>query len=299
MEGVFVPKVSNIKFENVHLAVGFVPEMNTNLDDALPKSNHIYTDGFGKLYSKGNTEAGVKIYKTTDHSIFESLMKVSLPTELSSFRFINTPNTSEKLIVKVTPIFNNRGLMTSHKEVMMNHRIFASSKNGVNGSDYVCEPFLGTPVYTRSGWCFVFVSSYCKGYTVATLLSSFQRLLKGVNYSKMYDDIAHACDAFWTLGFAHNDLHPGNIMYNPKTRFVTFIDLETAVEVEPYVNDAYINCKLAGDVVCHINFEKVMLPNALNLLRYSENWLNQFTTMDHNQPMLFNTDCYLLHALSP
>lgn len=296
MSGYIVPKLSSITEDNIELALGFIPP-STDVDVNLPKGEETFMFRFGKPLAKGNDAAKVMVYTSSNASIIYRLKTQKLPEELSMFKEVFfVPQDGEDLVIKVTPVDTIRKVMTCFKEAKMNHRIFNTCKNGADGKNLVCKPFMCTLVYQKTGWHFVFVTTLCHGQTVSKLSSVFGRLLYGVSKKKMGADLTKACDDLWKLGFAHNDLHPRNIIYNPKTSSVTFIDLETAVEVEPEVNAKYIQSRLYdSDVVCHITFKKVMLSNALDLLRLSEEYVEDFTTQyEGESKLLFNTDCDFL-----
>jgi serine/threonine protein kinase len=288
-----VPEVPQVDHNNVCLAVGFVPHINENLDDPLPFCKcSIMTPNFGKLLTYGNLSAHVKIYKT-NCNIINELQNVNFPNYMTIFQELFNEFDGVKLVVKVTPVNTYRILMTCFKEAKMTQRIFQTTRNSINGSCYVCKPYICSPIFLTSGWHFVFVSAYCKGITLSKLINPFNRLLYNVKYSKMKKTIINACDNLWKLGFVHNDLQPSNVIYNPKNNTITFIDLETTIEVETHVNNAYIQQRIKNkNTKCHIIFQKTMLDNALHLLRYSEKWLHEFTTKEHDSVrLLYNIDC--------
>lgn len=293
-----MPEISSITQDKVELALGFIPPQ-TDVDSKLPVCKETFKLCYGKRFAQGNDVAKVKIYKTTNTSTIQKLITQKLPEELDMFREVFfAPDFGEDMVIKVTPVNTFCQVMTCFKEAKMNNRIYNTCKNGADGKTLVCKPFMCTPVYQKSQWYFVFVMTKCRGHTVSKLSSVFGRVFHGVNHKKMCIDLTKACENLWKLGFAHNDLHPKNIMYHPKTSSVTFIDLETAVEVEPNVNSLYIQSRLNHkNVPCYITFKNVMLQNALDLLRFSEGYVEEFTTKNEGEcRLIYNTDCeFLVH----
>lgn len=296
MEFAYLPNVSTVSVEDTPLALGFMPPANIPLDDALPSCDTDFSVSFGKIFKKG--QAGVKIYKTKEVEIVNMLAEYALIDELGKYRRVFHEVDAAKMIVKVTPISTWRELLTCFKEAMMTNRIYTTSRNGVNGSDFACKPYICTPVKMSTGWCFVFVSEMAKGVCVKTLMSFFPGKFLGVAKKEWKNVCFMACDKLWTLGFVHNDLHPGNVVYNPKDGSMKFIDLETAVEAPPEVVQQYVKVRSHSSEDCHVTFEKVMLSPAMNMLRHSESWVNEFSHKEGGSKVLYNTDCHFLWALA-
>ena len=296
----FVPEVANVNLVDTHLALGFhLPEdLTKNVDQSLPLYEaKKFKGSFGKVFTKGNIAASVKLYKT---KCLDDLTNYIVPGELS--QFVKTFNQAEEyttFVVKVTPIKTYRALLTSYKEAHMNNNIHNTVRGDMNGSDLVCKPYLCLPVLTKKQWKFVFVSGFAKGVPLAKLLSPWYRCFHSISKTEVYQNISKACDIFWKLGFAHNDLHPNNIIYDLKTKNITFIDLETSVQLTNDVIQSYNESRLRSpNTDCNVAFNNTMQDQALHMLRHSEKWLHQFTTQKKNHvPMLYNNDTEFLDTI--
>lgn len=291
----FVPEVSKLDDSHTEFAVGFNPSPLLDIDSKIHPASIKYSGNYGKLFKKGNNGWGVKVYKTKELKTLISLLKYDV-NDLKDYQnhFHNLVE-GESYIVKVTKVSTYRKLLTCYKEAIMTTKIHTLQRNNVDGSNLVCKPYLCTPVYDKC-WKFVFVSSIAKGKSVSSLLTFSGRLFNSVSNKTMYQDLTEACDKLWRLGFVHNDLHPDNILYDTKTRTVTFIDLETAVEVMPEVTEQYIEQQKDSEPVdCYVTFNIVMLEPALHMLRHSEKWLNEFSEKKPGEcRLLYNIDSTFL-----
>lgn len=300
MDCAFLPNVSSMSIDDAHFALGFTPQSDVSVDSDLPKHDTLFKGSFGKLFKKAR--AGVVIFKTKSTDVIDGLTGYNLLTTMSKYRKVFNEVNSEakdmKMVVKVTPIKKWRHLLTCYKEAMMTNRIYTASKNDVNGSDIVCKPFMCSPVMTKKGWCFVFVSERALGTCVGTLVSTIPRMLLGVPKKEFVAACADACDKLWKLGFCHNDLHPGNVVYNRVTKSAKFIDLETAVEVLPQAVDKYVQSRSSSSEECYVTFQNVLLSPAMDMLKHSETWVNGFSIDENGSKVIYNTDCYFLWALT-
>lgn len=286
----FMPRNVSVSVEDTHHALGFEPPEGAVLDAKLPARGTLYEGKYGKKWK--NAQVGIKIYKC-DKETAEKIGSYDVLERLKTYqRHFNEISDDEEVIVKMTPIWTLRNLLTCFKEAMITNRIYNTEKNGVKGSDIVCKPYICTPIRRKKGWCFVFISQRAKGDTLEKLENFFIRTVKGVS-RKHYTSVSSlACTKLWSLGFVHNDMHLGNAVYDPKTKVVKLIDLETAVEVESTVLDKYIRARSESREDCYVTFEKVMLAPAMEMLRHSESWLNEFSHKDEfGDRMIYNTDC--------
>jgi len=287
----FVPEVSNLDNSHNSFAIGFNPPDNVNVDDIILDGSISYNKQFGNLFKKGNTGFKVKIYKTNQIDIINNLIDYSgKNSELSQYnKQFNPAEEGTQYIVKTSSVKTYRQLLTCYKEAIMTDKIYSTQRNGVNGSTLVCKPIMCIPVFKKY-WRFVFVSSIATGVPVSSLLGFWGRTIHKVCKKTMYADLTKGCDSLWRLGFTHNDLHPDNILYDAKNRRVTFIDLETAVEVMPKTTEEYIDKQNDTTVDCYVTFEVVMLQPAMYMLRHSEQWLNEFTEKKKGE-------CRVLHNI--
>ena len=291
-----VPEISNLDDSHSAYAMGFVNDV-ANVDATLPDGKGHYSHDFGSLFKKCSNIYAVKIYKTQDINTINHLIGYDVPSvTLSQYKHVFAqPKVGAQFIVKVSTVSTYRQLLTCYKEAIMTNKIYSTERNDIKGADLVCTPVMCVPVFKKT-WRFVFVSSIAQGVPVSSLLGFWKRTFYGVKKQQMYQDLEKACDSLWRLGFAHNDLHPCNVMYDVQKRKVTFIDLETAVEVLPNVATAYIETMDASDdVSCYVTFNRVMLEPALNMLRLSEKWLHEFTSKPQGEcRVLYNIDSEFL-----
>lgn len=294
----FVPEVSNIDDKYIEFSVGFNPSITVNIDEVISTSSTGFDGSYGKLYKKGNNGWKVKIYKTKDLEIIQKLINCNVDGLQEYKKQFNNLEEGKDYVIKVSKVSTYRQLLTCYKEAIMTNKIYNSKRNNVDGSELVCKPYVCTPVFSKS-WRFVFVSSVGMGKSVSSLLTFRRSLFRAVCKETMYNNLTEACDKLWRLGFVHNDLHPDNILYNTKTHKVTFIDLETSVEVMPEVTKRYIETQKDTEPVdCYVTFNIVMLDPALHMLRHSEKWLNEFSEKKPGKSrLLHNIDSTFLSAI--
>lgn len=65
-----------------------------------------------------------------------------------------------------------------------------------------------------------------------TLYEVYHKNIKDVDFLKLlWNNLVSVVKKFHLLGFSHNDLQPGNILYDPKTASVKLIDFETCIQL--------------------------------------------------------------------
>lgn len=302
-----VPEVSTVPDSHTTFAIGFEPERNINVDATLPQAKDTYNGSFGKLFTNGNPTTKVQLFSHTageHNTLIETIQNYQLPEDLGHYKnLFNIPLSNDKLVIKVSPIKTYRDLMTCYKEAIMTQKIYTRERNNVVGADLVCKPFACCPMdLRRKGWAFVTITSLANGISCSKMLNIFQRIFHKVSMKEVYIDVATVCDQFWRLGFVHNDLHPGNVVYNPKTHKVTLVDLETVVELPEDVIAQYVEARAKSKTIhnCYVTFNHTILQPALNLLRHSETWLNEFTSKEAGYCRgIYNVDSNFLCMLQP
>jgi serine/threonine protein kinase len=308
MDFAILPKETTITNENKHLALGYNPPIMENVDSKLPHPTTTckYTGSLGKLYKIGR--GGVKVYKTKGPKVIgeiASYMKSGLKDDFAQyaniFNSIEGCDDKEKLIVKITPIRTFRDLMTCYKEAMMTYRVYSTERNGVKGVDLVCKPYICAPFNDGKKWYFVFITTRGLGASLDKRYKMFGLMFTGLTESDVYADLDIACDKLWSLGFVHNDMKPDNVMYDVKTRRVTFIDFETSVEMPEDVTSKYIMKRQSSNVGdASSTFHEVMLSTSMNLLKSSEEYLNSYANKEeYIGDVIYNTDCGFLFQLKP
>ena len=302
MEFAMMPNVSTIAEEMKHLAFGFNPVRVHDVDNMLPSPSvsSIYKGPLGKYYKAGR--GGVKIYKAKTSDVVNNLSDYvdNMPTDdLANFAGAFYPGEDVKMIVKLTPIRTYRDLMTCYKEAMMTYRVYSTERNGVRGTDLVCKPYVYAPFHNGKKWYFVFITTRAVGTTLDKRYRAFGLMFTGLSEQDVYNDLNKACHNMWTLGFVHNDMKPDNVVYDVKTRKVTFIDFETAVEMPCDVTSKYIEARETSNTDAYATFEMVMLKTSMELLLCSEDLLNSYSWDTDAGKVIYNTDCGFLWQLKP
>lgn len=142
----------------------------------------------------------------------------------------------EEYIVKIQKADTIRRMFTGFKEVRMMEQVYYSSWGVISGSDVVPQPILGCPVWDGRTWLYVIIMEKISGVPVSKVNTLSYRLWHRKYYDKEHiiNEVAKVVAAFWALGFAHNDLHWNNVIYDIKTDKVKIVDLESAVRMPRY-----------------------------------------------------------------
>lgn len=200
---------------------------------------------FGEKFTSGNEVAKVQIYKCEAGKILDALKsynieghslideKLSEPIGLSELKKeFMSPNRSDTVIVKVSPVYRYETLYRCLREPLMAYNLYTAVGTDEDGKEIKGESICSAPyayglVWNDSQWKFVFVQQYIKG----TILSKPALLpLFSFSYKTYFDQLMNACNTLWCLGYLHNDLKLDNVMQDDKEENVYFIDMELSTK---------------------------------------------------------------------
>jgi RIO-like serine/threonine protein kinase len=182
--------------------------------------------------------------------------------------------------------------------------VYYSSWGSVKGCDVVPQPVFGCPVWDGRNWLYVTIMEKVEGVVLSHVNSLSYRLWyhKQYNKSKALDAVVSTVTAFWSLGFSHNDLHWGNVIYDIKTNTAKLIDLETAVKM-PLDNVRQMRRELSGYVIDALTRGNMMIDRlselynryykfvAISILYVASQYCQQYHDEDNR---IYNTDDHLL-----
>jgi len=179
------------------------------------------------------TTNGTKIYDLDTKHYNELLWKLILcENSVSSHHIIfNSMNESiNKYIVKVVPVQCWRDAYTSMKELHMTNAIYKSVYLACKGSDIVCKPFYGCLFWSGKKWKYLSVYEKASGVTLSQVHRQ-RYFRRDFNKDQIILSVSDSVQTLWMLGYAHNDLHEANIIYDFKTKTTKIIDFEMAVNL--------------------------------------------------------------------
>ena len=226
---------------------------------------------------------------------------------VNSLMYVNTRLTrftQKKYIVKIQKANTLRRMFTGLKEVHMMDSIYYSSWCDIRGCDVVPEPIMGCPVWDGENWLYVTIMEKVSGEPLSKVDNLSYRVwhARKYNKSKVIDAVSKIVTAFWTLGFSHNDLHGGNVIYDIKTDKVRIIDLESAVKM-PFQHVKSLRKKVT-DIAMNVNdgqettikrleyvYTTCYKASAISLLYLASQYCEQY---QHDDNRLYNTDDHLL-----
>lgn len=214
-----------------------------------------------------------------------------------------------KYIVKVQRASTLRLMMTGLKEVHATNEVYKTSWATFNGEEIVPEVVMGCPLWNGRRWVYVVIMEKVSGVPLSKVCSLPYRVWNGRKYNKkrILDTVTKMVSAFWALGYAHNDLHWDNIMYDIKTDTAKIIDLECCVRLP---DDSVTNLRedlalmimqsiLNGDEENNDQlsylFSKHYKPSALSLLYVATQYCERYADAEN---IIYNTDEHLLPMLS-
>jgi serine/threonine-protein kinase RIO1 len=210
----------------------------------------------------------------------------------------------KEYIVKIQNAETLRRMFTGLKEVHIMDRIYYSSWGAINGCDVVPQPIMGCPVWDGRNWLYVTIMEKVSGEPLSKVNNLSYRLWHGRDYNKkrIIDAVSKVVAAFWALGFSHNDLHWGNVIYDIKTDKVKIIDLESAVMM-PSQHVKTLRRHIS-DVAYNVNdgqertIERLVYlyttcykSSSISLLYLASQYCQQYHDDDNR---LYNTDDYAL-----
>lgn len=204
---------------------------------------------------------------------------------------------NKKYIVKVQRASTLRTMLTGLKEVYAMHTIYKSSWSNYQGKDIIPQPVMGCPMWNGKKWLYVIVMEKVSGVPLSHVKNLSYRLLnvKKHNKEKVIDAVANTMRAFWALGFAHNDLHWNNIIYDVNTNTAKIIDLESCVNIpERYVSqfrEELVNKNMLCVEQLSLLFVAHYKLPSVSLLNVASNYCERYEDKDNR---IYNTDEHLL-----
>jgi Choline/ethanolamine kinase len=201
-------------------------------------------------------------------------------------------NVSETFVIKKVPCHNVSYMYSGLKEATMMHKI--DTKSIEKGVKLVPKIYFACPLYSNDKWYYIIVMEKINGVLLKTLRKPFNKLLRYIPYNKkkILEASKAALHHLWSLGFSHNDLHDGNIIYDKTFNRIIFLDCETAVFHTDEDIVKYIELSSKDYIVpAYITAYK---DSSVSLL-----YIASFYTVSYydNDNLIYNTDDWLLPML--
>lgn len=215
----------------------------------------------------------------------------------------------KEYIVKIQKANTIRRMFTGFKEVRMMDQVYYSSWGAISGCDVVPQPILGCPVWDGSTWLYVIIMEKVSGVALSKVNSLGYRLWHSKRYNKrkIIDEVAKVVAAFWALGYSHNDLHLGNVIYDINTNKVKIIDLESAVRM-PSSNVKRLRKRMSSCIIridtcaiqqiinCLVHIYNIYYKTcSISLLYLASVYCQQYQDEDNR---IFNTDEQILPMMN-
>lgn len=212
-----------------------------------------------------------------------------LEEEFSSLFSKVYDNNSQGFIIKKIPCDNIRYMYSGLKEAKMMHNIDTRSKE--QKLKLVPKVYFASPLYSNDKWYYIIVMEKISGILLKTFRSPFNKFLRYVPYNKqiLIEATKTALCHLWSLGFSHNDLHDGNVIYDKKTNSIIFLDCETAVLHSDEDIEKFNELKLQDYIVP--SYITAYKDSSMSLL-----YIASFYTISYcdNDGLIYNTDDWLL-----
>lgn len=207
---------------------------------------------------------------------------------------IDTIEPNSQYVVKVSPASSKRTMLTGLKEIMMMDAVYNSSYEEYCGCDICPKPIFGCPFWTGKRWKYVIIMEKIAGDVFSYTYSFMNKILNFKKYDKktIMNSLEKTLTTFWMLGFAHNDLRDGNIMYDMKTNKAKLIDFESIVKLPDDIVEKFRN-KMKNDNNADVSdiFDQIYKKPALSLLCLSSHYCERYEDEDNS---IYNTDDFFL-----
>lgn len=268
-----------------------------NLQLPIPEvQEYIRFSEYGKLVTK--TKYNVKIYKTksitninrlydklfTNKQFYESIIK-----EDFSKVFINIydkiPNT---FIIKKIPCHNIKNMYSGFKEANMMYKI--DTETSENDIKLVPKVYFASPLYYNDKWYYIIVMEKINGTLLQHLRRPFNKYLRYIPYKKqnILEATRTALEYLWSLGFSHNDLHDGNIIYDKMNNRIIFLDCESVVIHTDEDINKYKQLSIKhSSVSAYVDAYK---DSSMSLLHLASHYTISYADEDN---LIYNTDDWL------
>lgn len=263
------------------------PDTNENLHISKYAKCKVKTKNNVKIYETNNVNNIVMLYNKlfNNKHIFESLLEEEFH---QSFTNVNE-SVCGTFIIKKIPCHNIRYMYTGLKEARMMHKIDTMSTE--KGVKLVPIVYFACPLYNNDKWYYIIVMEKINGIVLSKLTKPFNKLLRYIPYNKeiIIEASKTALDNLWSLGFSHNDLHDGNIIYDKSSNRIIFLDCETVVY---HTNEDIVKYKeLSSKDYIVPAYTKAYKDSSVSLL-----YIASFYTISYcdNDNLIYNTDDWLL-----
>lgn len=328
-QGTIVRNYSNYNQASINNALGYVPFINeTHCDTKLPVLSQVKVPwrvtSYGKHKHKGtggvaireisHSEAVLMFERINQQWIDEQTDRIVHKDFVRTFiRLRDTSTIKTMYIMKCIPVTTFRDLGTCLKEVMLNHEIYTmntTTQITAHSPPIVPRIYQSAPVWDtyQRRWLYIIIMDKVAGYTLQELNSTCfkvkhmcMNLKPAYDKHKLFEGLFKTISTLWWLGYAHNDLHPRNIIVNTKSYHVTLVDLETCVVI-PF-DEVYNHRQHVSQNICSMDaFKKqvqvtiesykqnLKLPS-MSLLNLSTKYIHNFSDKDD---LLYNTDEHIL-----
>lgn len=295
-------------------ALGYYPKdinkqslTKNNKNLSLPVQPEFITDECINLsdYSKciKTTKHNVKIYETTNviniYTLYNKLFVNKHLYELcikedfcKSFTSIYD-KPSETFIIKRIPCDNIRYMYSGFKEANMLYKIDTEASE--NEIKLVPKVYFASPMYNKGKWYYIIVMEKINGILLKQFRSPFNRYLRYIPYKKqkILEASKTALEYLWSLGFSHNDLHDGNIIYDKNNNRIIFLDCETAViHTEEDITKYKQLSSKHSSVSAYVDAYK---DSSVSLLQLASFYTISYVDRDN---LIYNTDDWLISMLN-
>jgi ABC1 atypical kinase-like domain len=238
-----------------------------------------------KIYETDNVNNINMLYDKTvnNKNIYESILEEEFHKSFADM----SSTESQTFIIKQIPCHNIRYMYTGLKEATMMHKI--DNKSTEIGVSLVPKVYFACPLYYNDKWYYIIVMEKINGVLLKTLRKPFNKLLRYIPYNKkkILEASKTALHHLWSLGFSHNDLHDGNIMYDKTSNRIIFLDCETVVHhtdedivkyqelsSKDYIVTAYTNTykDSAVSLLYIASFYTISYCDSNNLIYNTDDW---------------------------
>jgi serine/threonine protein kinase len=273
--------------------------INNNKDWKLPEldiDQNIVLSNYGKCIKR--TKYDVKIYETksitnvnrlydklfANKQLYETVYK-----EDFSKSFVDVcdevPNT---FIIKRIPCYNIRNMYSGFKEANMMYKIDTEASE--IDIKLVPKVYFASPLYYKDKWYYIIVMEKIKGILLKNLRRPLNKYLRYIPYKKqnILEATKTALEYLWSLGFSHNDLHDGNVIYDKNRNSIIFLDCETVVIHTDEDIDKYKQLNSKYPCVCA--YVAAYKDSAMSLLHLASLYTISYADEDN---LIYNTDDWL------
>jgi predicted Ser/Thr protein kinase len=287
--------------------LGYIPTKHCDESNNLPvipvlSRNSLKISHYGKLKQK--TKYNVKIYETDNkqklNSLYEKLLhrqalyKSLLGEDFSKFISRIKYNHTDNLIIKKIPCKNLKYFYSGLKEVTMMYKIFVAAND--KNVKIVPKLYFASPLYSNSKWYYIIVMEKIHGMNVDKLNTVFNKVFNKIIYNKhqLIEITKKSLHILWSLGFSHNDLHGGNVIYNSESNTIYFIDFETTVmHTQEDIIKFNNHVEKHNDIMSA--YLSVYKDASVSLINLSSRYTISYAD---NQNLIYNTDDWLIPLLN-